>query len=255
MIYITGDTHREFERFSLANFPQESEMTRDDYVIICGDFAGVWSYLYENEDEKSLLDSFELFNFTVLFVDGNHENHIRLKEYPRVKFHGGIAHRIRKNVYHLMRGYVYDFEGKKFFTFGGAQSHDISDGILKLKDYGLFTDMYEDWVKRRNDNQLVRMDKVSWWKEELPNKYEMDRGIHNLEKVDFKVDYVITHCPPREVCKWFGYYETDKLIDYFDRLLNMGLDFKEWWSGHLHKNEYNVYGKYNVIFKEIVRIE
>ena len=42
MIYITGDTHAEFNRFNTTNFPEQKEMTKDDYVIICGDFGGIW---------------------------------------------------------------------------------------------------------------------------------------------------------------------------------------------------------------------
>ena len=43
MIYITGDTHAEFKhRFNMENFSEQKEMTKDDYVIICGDFGGVW---------------------------------------------------------------------------------------------------------------------------------------------------------------------------------------------------------------------
>ena len=42
MIYITGDTHGGFQRFTTDNFLQQKKMSRDDYVIICGDFGGVW---------------------------------------------------------------------------------------------------------------------------------------------------------------------------------------------------------------------
>jgi hypothetical protein len=48
MIYITGDTHSNFTRFNEDKFPIQSEMTKDDYVIICGDFGGVWTF----EEEK-----------------------------------------------------------------------------------------------------------------------------------------------------------------------------------------------------------
>ena len=37
-IYVTGDIHSEPDRFNTENFPEQKEMTRDDYVIICGDF-------------------------------------------------------------------------------------------------------------------------------------------------------------------------------------------------------------------------
>lgn len=42
MIYITGDCHGNFERFNSSIFPEQNEMTKKDYVIICGDFGGVW---------------------------------------------------------------------------------------------------------------------------------------------------------------------------------------------------------------------
>ena len=42
MIYITGDTHGGFQRFTSDHFPQQKQMERDDYAIITGDFGGVW---------------------------------------------------------------------------------------------------------------------------------------------------------------------------------------------------------------------
>ena len=33
-----------------------------------------------------------------------------------------------------MRGQVFTIDDKTFFTFGGAQSHDIRDGILETDD-------------------------------------------------------------------------------------------------------------------------
>ena len=52
MIYITGDTHGDFSRFSKEAFPEQTELTRDDYMIICGDFGGVWCG--DERDDKSL---------------------------------------------------------------------------------------------------------------------------------------------------------------------------------------------------------
>ena len=39
---LPGDTHGTFERFREEYFPEQATMTKDDYVIICGDFGGVW---------------------------------------------------------------------------------------------------------------------------------------------------------------------------------------------------------------------
>ena len=42
MVFATGDTHGNFLRFRPENFPEQENMTKNDYVIICGDFGGVW---------------------------------------------------------------------------------------------------------------------------------------------------------------------------------------------------------------------
>jgi hypothetical protein len=49
-------------------------MTKADYVIICGDFDGVWAKDEESKEEKYNLDWLNNKPFTTLFVDGNHEN-------------------------------------------------------------------------------------------------------------------------------------------------------------------------------------
>ena len=44
MIYITGDTHCpiDIHKLNTKNFPQQKHLTKDDVLIICGDFGGVW---------------------------------------------------------------------------------------------------------------------------------------------------------------------------------------------------------------------
>lgn len=52
--------------------------------------------------------------FTTLFVDGNHDCHPRLADYPVKEWNGGLVHEIRPHVLHLMRGQVFninDFRG------------------------------------------------------------------------------------------------------------------------------------------------
>ena len=71
MIYITGDCHGDWKRFSMDSFPEQQGMTRDDFVIVCGDF-GLWN---NDKTEKWWLAE---KNFTGRFVDGNHENFDRL---------------------------------------------------------------------------------------------------------------------------------------------------------------------------------
>jgi len=236
MIYITGDTHAEFSRFTTKRFPDQREMTRDDFVIICGDFGGVW---YDNSTERYNLKQLARRNPTFLFADGNHENFDRLNsEFPVVDFHGGKAHKIRENIYHLMRGYVYELEGKTFFVFGGARSHDIQDGIIDPAEYPSLKEAVKDYNFRTlHLGEMLRIKGLSWWKQELPTQEEMDRGIENLKRYDFKVDYVISHCCPTFVATLLGFKNPDKLTDYFQSLIfDHGLQFFEWHFGHYHRD-------------------
>lgn len=254
MVYITGDCHADFTRFSTRNFPEQKTMTRDDYVIVCGDFGGIWNFMVPSKDEIYWLNWFSQKPFTLLFVDGNHENFDRLKEYPKVKFHGGMAHKIRDNIYHLMRGYVFDLQGKKFFAFGGARSHDIQDGILNFEDYPSINDCIRDYNARTRRGEMLRINHLSWWADELPTSAEMKRGIRELEKVNFDIDFVISHCLPQEVCTVAGYRSSDKLTMYFNELvLEHKLKFYRWYCGHYHRDEV-VMGKYIIKYGEIERV-
>ena len=67
-IYVTGDIHSEPDRFNTENFPEQKEMTRDDYVIICGDFGLVWSEDWESKRETWWLDWLENKTYTTLFA-------------------------------------------------------------------------------------------------------------------------------------------------------------------------------------------
>lgn len=254
MVYITGDCHADFTRFSTRNFPEQKTMTRDDYVIVCGDFGGIWNFMVPSKDEIYWLNWFSQKPFTLLFVDGNHENFDRLKEFHKVKFHGGMAHKIRDNIYHLMRGYVFDLQGKKFFAFGGARSHDIQDGILNFEDYPSINDCIRDYNARTRRGEMLRINHLSWWADELPTSAEMKRGIRELEKANYDVDFVISHCLPQDVCTAAGYRSADKLTMYFNELLlERKLKFHRWYCGHYHR-ETTVMGKFIIKYGEIERI-
>jgi hypothetical protein len=42
MVFVTGDCHGNFRRFQSECLPEQANMTKDDTVIITGDFGGVW---------------------------------------------------------------------------------------------------------------------------------------------------------------------------------------------------------------------
>lgn len=252
MIYITGDTHGDWmSRLKTDSFPQQKEMTKDDYVIICGDF-GIWD---NSEREKYNLDWLEDKPFTTLFVSGNHENYDILDSLPVEEWHGGKVNFVRPSVIHLMRGQVFEVDGKKFFTFGGASSHDVTHGILDPNepDFNLKKKKLD-----RNPFALYRINHVSWWERELPNKGEMEEGRKNLAKHGNEVDYVITHSPYRAIINQVDsgllFYKQDALTDYLQDIKATTL-YKAWYFGHLHIEREFVHDKSTCLYKSIVRID
>jgi len=250
MIYVTGDCHREFNRFDINAFPEQKEMTKEDYVIICGDFGGIWDRVEESNTEKWWLDWLEQKSFTTLFVDGNHENFDRLSEYPIETRYGGKVHKIRNSVLHLMRGQVFGIDGKKIFAFGGARSHDIDGGILELDD----PDFKRKRMRLESDWISYRINHLSWWADEMPSKKEMYEGLKNLEKHQNTVDFIVTHCCASSTQIMIGgaMYKPDELTAYFEDI-RQNVKFKNWFFGHYHDNK-RVSTKELLLYEQIIRV-
>ena len=250
MIFITGDCHGNFRRFHKGIFYEQREMTKEDYVIICGDFGGVWSLGKEDAAEKRLLDYLECKSYTTLFVDGNHENFDRLYSFAVEEWHGGKVHKIRPSVIHLMRGQIYDVDEIKIFTFGGAKSHDIRGGILE-------TDAADYEAKKRKLDEWgisYRINHVNWWEQEMPSEEEMKEGLNNLALNGNQVDFIVSHCcasSTGEALKQGDYVE-DPLAVYFEEI-RKNVKYKKWFFGHYHGNK-NVTADEILLYEQIIRI-
>ena len=57
-IYITGDCHGDYRRFSTEIFPEQYTMGKSDYVIVCGDFGYKQEPVYK--ERTSILRKMEL---------------------------------------------------------------------------------------------------------------------------------------------------------------------------------------------------
>lgn len=205
MIYVTGDIHGDIDisKLNSRNFPQQKNLTKDDYVIICGDFGLVWNNSGEELYWRKWLKN---KRFTTLWVDGNHENFNLLREFSLKEKFGGEVREICEGVYHLERGQIYNIDGSSFFCLGGASSHD--------KEY--------------------RVENISWWPQELPSRGELDFAWEMLEENGWKVDYVLTHCAPLSVQTLISpWYENDYLTKFLDEIQSK-LTFNRWFFGHYH---------------------
>ena len=105
MIYLTGDTHGELERFQS---PAVRRLRRGDSLIVCGDFGFLWN---GGAAEEKILKKLGSKKYNILFVDGAHENYELLEKYPVTEWNGGKVQQISGNLYHLMRGQVFTLEG------------------------------------------------------------------------------------------------------------------------------------------------
>ena len=131
-----------------------------------------------------------------------------------------------------MRGQVFDFGGLTWFTMGGAASHDIQDGILDPADPD-FEHRY--WLMRRM-RSMFRVKGVSWWAEEMPSQAEYQEALANLERVNWTVDCVLTHCAPSGVVQKINpSYGTDELTDFLE-MVSQRCKFAYWFFGHYHEN-------------------
>lgn len=224
MIYITGDTHIpvDVQKLSTKRFLEQKEMTKDDYVIICGDFGGVWD---GSNEEKYWLKWLKNKNFTTLFIDGNHENFEMLYNLPTVEFCGGIAHKVEDGIYHLIRGEVYSIDGNKFFVFGGASSHD--------KEY--------------------RTEGKNWWAAEMPSEQDYKNAEENLRKNNFNFDFIITHSAPTSVQKEVApRYEVNKITEFLEEV-KKNIACRKWFFGHYHR-DIVIDEKFTALFDKILEV-
>lgn len=255
-VFLTGDIHSNIHRFSTDVFYEQKEFSGnkdDNTIIVCGDFGIIWNAI-ETKEEEWKLNWLEDKPFTTVFVCGNHDNHPRIAMYPVKEWNGGLVHEIRPHVLHLIRGEIYTIEGKKFFAFGGASSHDIQDGILDPADFDDYDEFRKTWKKWDEEYRMFRVKGLTWWDTELPNQDEMNDGIANLEEHNWNVDFIITHSPPANIIAQLGQglYEQDKLTEYLEQV-RLNTEYGKWFMGHMHINRV-MNDKDILIYEQIVRI-
>lgn len=206
MLYVTGDVHGE-HRWNKRCLPNVDKLTEEEVLFVCGDFGHIFQ---GNKLEESHLNEMEKYKFTIAFLDGNHENFDLLYSYPKEIWNGGFIHRIRNNVVHLCRGQVFEIAGKRIFTMGGGYSID----------------------------KAMRKKGISWWPQEMPNEEEYKEAEKNLQKVNFKVDYILTHTAPEETMSLFHpFHQEESRLNLFLEWVRKHTEYRHWYFGHLHKDE------------------
>ena len=226
MMFVSGDMHRYID---ISKLDRINELTnKPSTVLIAGDFGGIWNQglidsngnMQINYEDDSYAKSFAKYPFKIICCLGNHENYDVINKLPRQDAYGGKIIRLTDNVELLDRGYVFQIEGKKILSIGGAMSMD----------------------------RAYRKEHISFWKEETISDEDIKRAQIELSKHDYKVDYVLTHTAPLELLKAtvnnveknselrlkLEYaIEHDPSVKLLEEI-RQKISFKEWYFGHFH---------------------
>ena len=137
-----------------------------------------------------------------------------------------------------------------FFTMGGAKSHDTEDGILEpgAPDFERKLLMLQ-----RKPRARYRINHISWWAQEMPSEEEYAEARKNLAKVDWAVDYVITHCAPTSIALMENRHnEADPLTDFLQEVKERA-HYHYWLFGHYHDNR-AIDEKHILLWEQIVQV-
>ena len=129
------------------------------------------------------------------------------------------------------------------------------DFVIICEDFGgVWTFEEERIYEYRKRGEYFRIRYFSQWDLELPTNQEMENGIKNLEKVNYKVDYIISHCCQTSIQKLINTtYKKDTLTDYLQQISEK-CEFKKWYFGHYHDNR-KINSQYILLYEDIVSLE
>lgn len=261
-IFFTGDIHGHIDIHKLGkgqqkrrDFLEKRKHTypaEGDFLIVTGDFGFPFHTVeYDKETFKAKepcykwwLNWLKAKPYTILFVDGNHENFDFWDAQPVQEWHGGKVHIHPEapNIIHLLRGEFYDLNGLSIFAFGGAASHDIDP---EYDDTGRCI-----WKGR--------VEGKSWWKHENATPEEIEHAENNLALHGYSADIIITHTPPASVVAKLiaGDHKIvpDSTANFLDTLLGK-VEYRHWLCGHIHKDHTDYQRNLTIAFRNIETID
>jgi 3-oxoacid CoA-transferase subunit A len=228
-VYLTGDTHGDFDRIS--QFCDENNTTKEDILIILGD-AGI-NYFCNFRDDILKRTLIEL-PITLLCVHGNHEERPFLLDYEEKEWHDGIVYYEKEypNLLFAKDGEIYDFNGKKAMPIGGAYSID--------KYYRLYNNLH-------------------WFESEQATDEIKEYVESQLEKCNWKIDYVFTHTVPVNYEPTWAFLpgvdqsRVDKTMEIWLQKIVDKLEFERWFAGHYHVESQE--GPVRIMFNDYEKLE
>ena len=223
MILITGDVHGDVKRFSDKALKR---LKKGDFLIVCGDLGLVWN---GSDKEKRLLKRLGRRKYNILFVEGAHENFDELENYPTEDWNGGITRQISGNLRQLVRGHIFDLQGKKVFAFGGG-SGELNGGNAPC-----------------SEETALRY--------ESPPGDELDAAARRLEQAGNEVDIVVSYEPPITMAEFLdqSVSATDMVGIFLDKTREK-IKFRVWFFGKHHLNK-KIPPRFIAVFDSVIDAE
>ena len=215
MIYVTGDIHGDYD--SLMDRPL-GKLKKEDVLIVTGDFGFVWN---NSNKEKSNLKKLSKKKYTILFVEGAHENLEMIREFPEVELYQAKGVKIAPNIYCLKRGEIYTINGKSVFALGGGLPP------------------YEDEPLEAPPS--------------MPTDDELQYAVENIQKHHRHVDLIITHEAPASVKRMVDRSATVNDLNIFLDTVLKNTRFGKWFFGALHRDR-SVSDKLVCVFEDVHKI-
>ena len=211
MVYITGDTHGQFQRIEL--FCRVMQTTKADTMIILGDTG--FNY-YGGKRDATVKSYANAFPIRLFCIHGNHEIRPQnIPSYNETVFCGGrvLYEPEYPDILFAIDGEVYELDGYRCIVIGGAYSVD----------------------------KFYRLEKgYGWWPDEQPSPEIKARVEEKLAAIGNEVDIVLTHTCPRKYepvetfLDFIDQSTVDKSTeDWLDRIEGQ-ISYKKWYCGHYH---------------------
>lgn len=223
MIFLTGDTHGQFQR--IYDFCLKHETRTEDVMVILGDVG--FNYFLDSSDNRRK-NKANKQPITWFCIKGNHEKYAgEIVSYEEQEAFGGVVYvePDYPNILFAKDGEVYTFivddVAKKVLVIGGAYSVD--------KYYRLGRGM-------------------NWFDDEQPSEETKAYVEGKIEEYNGVFDYIFTHTCPYSFMpvEWFlggiDQSTVDNSTEHWLDDIYLKLDVNMWYCGHYHgsKLEKNV---------------
>lgn len=207
-LFCTGDTHGNIDigKLTTKRFPLQKELTKDDVLVVLGDWGGIW---YGNKKDNYIINWWNSKPWTTFVVLGNHCNYDAIEQLPETTMFGGPVRKVSDSIVIAETGNIYTICGKKCLVLNGANSHDM-------------------WCRTAG---------INWWAQEAITQDDANKALISLAAVNDEIDYFFTHAPGGVASAMCGYKpeESDRWVDFVMNHLPADGEWKH-FCGHMHRD-------------------